>query len=267
MKRSIWLLFFLPLVLTGIPAYGGIINLMDLLSTGTCITPPDPSAIGAGQFGFPAGCWSLQNQAPDKVLDATGNAVPNTSPSPNGTAFEDMSSLTVTGSDGLVDMFGDSMSSFTEFTTLITADTPGVTDQGDGTTFSGDLTVNWRYTTVDAGSFYDPAGYIVCSAAPSGFPNGECGLFQLTSDYNALADPNAVPGPYMESGSFTAYNLAPGDVFGAYVLTADNEGGAGTIVFSAALAPTPEPASFLLIGGGLLVLGRARRQAKNKKLR
>jgi hypothetical protein len=267
MKRSIWLLFFLPLfILTGAPAYGGLINLSDLLIAGPCITPPDPNTPGV-EAGFPAGCFSLQNQAPTTVLDNNGDPAPNTGVTPNGMAFSDMSSLTLTGSDGVFDIFGNPMTSYTQFATVITPTTPGITVQPDGTTFSGDLTFSWNYMTADAGSFYDPAGYILCPAAPGGFPSGQCGIYQLTSDLDALnpPDPSNPPNPPFPESGTTTVTLAPGDLFGAYVITADNLGGAGTIVFSDSIPPmsaTPEPASFLLIGAGLLVLGGTRRKIR-----
>jgi hypothetical protein len=258
MKRNISLLSFLAflplLLLTGAPAYGGIITLTDLLSTGTCTAPPDPNTPGA-EFGSPSGCWTLQNLNSDGSSTGEGTG-------------DLLSGLTVTGSNTDPDGVAQTpIGTVTQFTTVITDKTPGLELQPDGITVSGDLAVNWNYITVDAGSFYDPAGYFLCSASPTGFPSGSCGLYQLTSDYNAFYDVNALPGPYMESGSFTVFNLAPGDVFGAYVQTLDNTFGAGMINFSdpVMLVPTPEPASFLLIGAGLLALGRATRKAQRAK--
>jgi hypothetical protein len=54
------------------------------------------------------------------------------------------------------------------------------------------------------------------------------------------------------------------------VNTLDNANGAGTITFSDPLGPgtisdTPEPASFLLIGGGLLALGSAGQKARRRQ--
>jgi hypothetical protein len=164
-----------------------------------------------------------------------------------------------------VDEFGTPLSTLTQFTTLISDTTPGISLGVDGVTLSGDLTFNWLFTTADAGSLYDPAGYFVCPAAPTGFPGEICGLFQLTMDYDAVADlSSALPSPFAESGTVTV-TLNPGDVFGGYVNTADNLGGAGTIVFSDVSVSTPEPASFLLIGGGLLALGGAGRKARRRQ--
>jgi PEP-CTERM motif-containing protein len=246
MNRNICLLLLAPaFVLTGLPAYGSDIYLQDLLQSGPCTTVSDPNT--------PAGCWTLQNLNSDGSIDSGANGT--------GMAGSD---LTVIGSDAsLVDEFGFSLSTLTQFTTLISDTTPGISLGVDGVTLSGDLTFNWLFTTADAGSLYDPAGYFVCPAAPTGFPGGICGLFQLTMDYDAVADFSSNPQlpPFAESGTVTV-TLNPGDVFGGYVNTADNLGGAGTIVFSDVSVSTPEPASFLLIGGGLLALGGAGRKAR-----
>jgi hypothetical protein len=274
MKRNIWLFLLSPLlVLTGVPANAGSINLMDLLSVGTCITAPDPNTPG-GEFGLPAGCWTLQNQNSSDP-GATGVA--------NGTAVEGLSDLTAFGSDSYI--YNPDPSSFapisttTMFTTVISAGTPGVTlDTFDGTTYSGDLTFNWNYATLDAGSFWDSAGFVLLPASPGNHPNQLSGLVLLTSDYDATNPPDGMLNPptacldannnpcpgYAESGSFTV-TLSPGDVFGAYVQTLDNQNGAGQITFSNVVAATPEPASFLLIGTGLLFLGGARRKAQRRR--
>jgi hypothetical protein len=268
MKRSIWLCLLSTLVvLTGVPAHAGVITLAGLLPGTTCNTAPDPNI--PGSTGDPAGCWNLQNQNSDGT---TGGAATGTAA---GATIGDTTDITVTGSDAntfgagaiigpMVDAFGNPIGTVTQFTTVISQDTSGVTLGLDGLTYSGDLTFNWNYTTADAGSFYDPAGYFLCPAATTGFPSVVCGLVQLTSDIDALNPPdplNPPVAPYAESGTVSV-TLAPGDVFGAYVLTGDNFGGAGTITFS---ETAPEPASFLLIGGGLLALGGAGRKARRRR--
>jgi hypothetical protein len=268
MNRPIWLLLSPLLVLTGMTARGDVINFRDL-SGGVCTTAPDPATPGA-EFGSPAGCWNLQNRNSD---DTTGGYA-------TGTGMMGLYDATVKGSDAnffdfsgniggpMMDEFGTPISTLTQFTTVISAATPGITLGLDDTTLSGDLTFNWRFTTADAGSFYDPAGYILCPASPTGFPSQACGLYQLTADMDAVnaPDPLNPDSPFPESGTVTV-TLAPGDVFGGYVLTADNVGGAGTIVFSDAspLAAVPEPATLLLIGGGLLALGGMGRKARREQ--
>jgi hypothetical protein len=270
MRRNIWLFLLSPLlVLTGVPANAGSINLTDLLSVGTCITPPDPNT--PGDAGLPAGCWTLQNQNSSDP-GATGVA--------NGTGAW-LSDLTVVGSDANIydPLSFAPISTTTMFTTVISASTPGVTlDALDGTTYSGDLTFNWNYATLDAGSFWDPAGFVLLPASTNNHPNALSGFVLLTSDYDATNPPDGLLNPptacldannnpcpgYAESGSFTV-TLAPGDVFGAYVQTLDNQNGAGQITFSNVVAATPEPASFLLIGTGLLFLGGARRKAQRRR--
>jgi len=307
MKRNIWLFLLSPLlVLTGVPANASSINLTDMLSAGTCMTPPDPNTPGL-ESGFPGGCWTLQNQNGDGTFGGVGQ----TAASGNGSL---LNGLTVIGSDvntvddfGIpnggplfspdsinggfdpallqadysgsgFDPYGTSYYTTTLFTTVITGDNPGLTDQGDGITFSGDLTFTWTFTTFDAGSFYDQAGYLYCPAT-SGIPT--CQQIPLTMNFDALTNtalnqdfttnttgpfPDQ-PSGYMETGTVTAVNLSAGDTFGAYVLSLDNANGAATIAFSgpAASSPTPEPASFLLIGGGLLALGWAGRKARRRR--
>jgi hypothetical protein len=246
---------------SGSPASGGVISLRDLLSRGTCVNAPDPDTPGA-ELGTPAGCWDLKNRNSDETVGGAAT----------GFGIVGLNDATVTGSDAnmfddlggifgpMLAPWGSPISTLTQFTTVIGESTPGITLGLDGITLSGELTFDWRFTTLDAGSYYDPAGYVLCPAAPSGYPSEMCGLFQLTTDLDALNEPNPLnsTSPYPESGRVTV-TLAPGDVFGAYVLTPDNVGGAGTIVFSDPVAPAsaPEPACFLLMGGGLLAMGWA----------
>jgi hypothetical protein len=360
MKRNIWLFLLSPLlVLTGVPANAGILNLTDMLSAGTCVAAPDPNTPGL-ESGAPAGCWTLQNQNSDNTsggvgqtaadgngsllngLTVTGSDVntvdsfldpfpgmPNggalfnsstgpcsTQPDPNTNApgFPagcgpglDPALLGVDGSgDGLsqpgIDPYGTPFSTTTFFTTVITGNNPGLTDQGDGITYAGDLSFTWTFTTLDAGSFYDQAGYYVCFG---GF-SGSCSTTELTMNFDSLAngfqgaslnpdgslntgpcttppdpttdtpgipagcsDPSTFPAQgtgNLETGTATVFGLTAGDIFGAYVLSLDNANGAGTITFAGPAATvTPEPASFLLIGGGLLVLGGAWRKKHGRR--
>lgn len=307
MKRNIWLFLLLPLLVwTGVPAHADSINLTDLLSTGTCLAPPDPNTPGQ-EFGLPAGCWTLQNQNGDGTFGGVGQTLASGTGSllngltvigsdvntadglgiPNGGALFspdstnggfDPALLGVDGSGSGVDPYGTPFFTFTQFTTVITPTNPGLTDQGNGI-FSGDLTFTWTFTTLDAGSFYDQAGYVYCPAT-SGIPT--CQQIPLTMNFDALANnfsgasqnPDGSlnttgpfpdqPSGFMETGTVTAFNLSAGDTFGAYVFSLDNANGAGTIVLSDAVAVTPEPASFLLIGGGLLALGGAGRRARRR---
>jgi len=314
MKRNnIWLFILSPLlVLTGVPAHAGIINLTDLLSAGTWTLQNQNSGIGSGVAN---GTGGLLNGL--TVIGSDVNTV-DTFGTPNGGAlfFPDSTNggfdpalVGVDGNSGDgTDLYGTPFSTTTLFTTVIS----------DAT--SGDLTFNWSYSTLDAGSFYDQAGYYWCQAALTGFPGGGCALYQLTMSYDALggfvpsndqtdANPLGIPGAfggsgaaldplngggflyayntdgtlntaftpptacldasgnacpgYKETGSATVFGLSAGDTFGAYVLSQDNANGAGTISFSP--TPTPEPASFLLIGGGLLVLGGAWRKKHGRR--
>jgi hypothetical protein len=317
MKRNIWLFLLSPLlVLTGVPAHAGSINLTDMLSAaGTCLTPPDPGTPGL-ESGLPAGCWTLQNQNSDGSFGGVGQTlangtgdllngltvigsdvntgdgigIPNDgalfSPDPINGGF-DPALLGVDGSgDGLsspgFDPYGTPYSTFTQFTTVITASNPGLTTQSDGITVAGDLTFTWTFTTLDAGSFYDQAGYIYC---PSTSSNPTCQQVPLTMNFDALAngfngaalnpdgslntDPSTFPDPskgFLETGSVTIAGVSAGDTFGAYVLSLDNTNGAGTIVLAGQPSSlAPEPASFLLIGGGLLALGGAGRKARRRR--
>jgi hypothetical protein len=222
----------------GRPASAGIISLQDLIA---------------------AGPWTLQNLNFDGTSDGAATGASFTA---DGTG-----SIGVTGSDAntfdfttgaivgpMVDDTGTPIGTLTQYTTVITDGTPGLTPGADGVSLSGDLTFNWLFTTLDLGSLNDPAGYFLCPASIGGFPGGQCGLFQLTTDLDAINQ---------ESGQITLA-LSPGDVFGLFVSTPDNVGGAGTILFSAdtSTALAPEPASLFLIGGGLLAIGAARRKAR-----
>jgi hypothetical protein len=257
------------LLLAGLqPATAGIITLQDLSPGVGCATPPDPDTPG-NEFGFPAGCWTLQNLNADGTSGgyATGNYF--SGPGYIGVNGSDANILNddqISYSGPMVDSFGGAIGTFTQFTTVITQDTPGVTYDEATLTWSGDFTFNWLFTTQDAGSFYDPAGYLLCPAAPGGFPSNQCGTYQLTADVDAFfpQDPlNPPSSPFAESGQ-TTVTLAPGDAFGLYVLTLDNANGAGTIVLSDVATPTPEPASLLMIGCGLIAIG-IRRKSRRKE--
>jgi hypothetical protein len=316
MKRNIWLFLLSPLlVFTGVPAHAGSINLTDMLAAGTC----DPNTPAAGCWtlqntgplslfdpstglgglsvdqtlaGFGAnGTGSFLNGLTVTGSDVNtidGSSMPNGGPlfSPDATnGGFDPALLGADGSgDGLLlpgfDPYGTPFSTFTLFSTVITSDNPGLTnDNNDQITYQGDLTFTWTFTTQDAGSFYDQAGYYVCS--PGGVPGNGCSINPLTMNFDALTnsalnqdntvnttgpfpDPNT-PG-YIETGTATAVNLSAGDTFGAYVLSLDNANGAGTIVLAGQPSSlAPEPASFLLIGGGLLALGGAGRKARRRR--
>jgi hypothetical protein len=344
MKRNIWLFLLSPLlVLTGVPANADLINFTDLLSSTWTLQNVNSGPL-LDASGNPILLLDANNHP---ILDAFGNPIPLLDINSNGTASLSGGSATVTGSDvntadqfgvptggplfnsnftggfdpallgvdGLsgdgtgTDPYGNPLGTFTQFSTVISGATPGVTLQTDGTS-SGDLTFNWNYTTLDGGSFYDPAGYFQCAPVPrTGFPSGGCALFPLTMSYDSFAGfvpspSEGVPGGsgaaldpttgaviyafnldgtvntafnpptpcvsaigmppcagYAETGTATVTLLA-GDTFGAYVLSLDNANGAGTVTFS---SPTPEPASFLLIGGGLLALGVAGRKKTRRR--
>jgi hypothetical protein len=235
---------------------------------------------------FP-GAWTLQST---NFLDPLGDG------SILGSGIAGPSNLTLTGSDcvdpasptvacafGDPSGFGANIATFTQFTTVIT----------DAT--AGDLTFNWNYTTADAGSYYDPAGYTVCPAT-SGTP--VCQTLQLTMDFDGLGlsgsslpvglfggifDPlaNSAFNPsdgtftlpdapnFAESGMVSVFGLSAGDTFGVWVASNNQFGAAQITLSDVAPTLTPEPASFLLIGGGLLALGwagrkKARRQQEEK---
>lgn len=251
----------LPLLILGLslPSRAGIIRMQDFTPGIACATDPDPSP--GNEFGTPAGCWTLRNFNSDGTMNGAAN----------GAALNGV--VGVTGSDTntfdnlgsvigpMVDISGAPIGTLTQFTTVIGETTPGITDG------SGDLTFNWFFSTADAGSFYDPAGYVLCPAAPTGFPSSTCGFVQLTTDLDAFNPPdplNPPSPPFPESGQVTL-TLSPGDVFGLYVQTADNVGGPGTIMFADPAGPAPEPASLLLIGGGLIAIGGARRKARKRR--
>jgi hypothetical protein len=296
MKRNIWLFLLSPLlVLTVVPANADSINFTDLLpstGTGICDIPPDPTTSGA-QFGSPAGCWTLQSQ----LFGTPGDGfLP-------GSGIAGSSNLTVTGTDGTGDSNGNDMFTFTQFTTVITDATSGdLTFNWNYSTFdvgsfydpagyiycpasNSNPTCQTKQLTMDFDGLGDPSlpfgdpgsllpgslllGGISDPSTNSAFnPDGSVNILNLPSppvcDLNALICP---PG-FAESGTVTVFGLSAGDTFGAWVASNSNTFGAGQIILSNILsnteAPTPEPASFLLIGGGLLALGWAGRKARRR---
>ena len=96
------------------------------------------------------------------------------------------------------------------------------------TTASAAETVNfdWSYTTFDtAGSYWDPAGYVLNGVYTQLSTNGD------TSGTRSV-------------------NLLAGDTFGFYVYSVDSVAGRGELYVN--MAPTPEPSSLLLLSSGLL---------------
>ena len=105
---------------------------------------------------------------------------------------------------------------------------------------SGLVSFDWSYLTTDGwGPAWDPAGWVLNGART-----------QLSSSIGGMS----------QSGS-TSFSVTAGDTFGFYVRTYDGLDGGGTITPSNFSAPTPEPATLLLVGGPLVLAGLRRRRA------
>ena len=116
---------------------------------------------------------------------------------------------------------------------------PGETNYTITLPYSGTVSFDWVFTTVDEASFFDPFGYTV---------NGV--FTQLTSD------------PVENQSGNASVNLNAGDVFGFRANTIDNIFGRSTTVISNFAAPVPEPATLVVFGGIALAgaLGYRRRK-------
>jgi MYXO-CTERM domain-containing protein len=154
------------------------------------------------------------------------------------------------GGDGLFDSSGAPLS-----VTLYGSDSgtgrPILTTVGwDVTSADPDLRFLWRYQTWDvSGPRFDPAGYF------RGIPNGSGGwtwfLTQLSRNN----------GPSTQSGWVRGISINPGERFGFYVWTRNDEGGRASLTIY-----TPEPATAALGGlglGALALLAARRRRAKS----
>lgn len=121
-------------------------------------------------------------------------------------------------------------------------------DNGVGTnttlytdTFSTATNITFSYVTNSydcCGAEWDPAGYYLDGA-----------LVQLSPNDYVVGD--------SASGTLTV-DLAAGDTFGWYVTSPDSCCGRGEITVD--VATVPEPATFTLLGAGLLGLGAASRR-------
>jgi hypothetical protein len=118
----------------------------------------------------------------------------------------------------------------------------GTTSWTIGAPAGGTVSFDWSYVSYDVdGPFFDPAGYLV-----NGSPT------QLSNNGGSAS----------QSGS-TSFSVAPGDIFGFYVYTTDGVLGPGALTPSNFSAPDslPEPATWLLVGIPLVLVGLRRRLA------
>lgn len=121
----------------------------------------------------------------------------------------------------------------------------------DVTSADSDLRFLWRYETLDVfgRAWRDVAGYF------RGIPNGSGGwnwvLTQLSSN----------SGPSVQSGWVKGISINPGERFGFWILSRDNDDGRASLTIY-----TPEPATAALGGLGLGVvalIAARRRRAKS----
>ncbi|MBN8517214.1 MAG: PEP-CTERM sorting domain-containing protein [Candidatus Accumulibacter sp.] len=188
------------------------------------------SADFSGYYGVP-GSWTLTNSCASPSECGTGSY---TSGAP--------ASVTVIGSDVIGAGAGVPFSSLTSFTIIAGG--------------AGLVHFDWSYETLDVGdplstppvpsAFFDTAGYLL---------NGS--TVQVTD----------LSGAASQSGSFD-FSVAAGDVFGFYVETIDNLGGAAMITISNFRAPLPpppppglpEPYSIALLALGLVGVAASRKR-------
>jgi hypothetical protein len=154
-----------------LPSRAGVIRIQDLTPGLACVT--QPASTPGNEFGSPGGCWTLYNSNSDGNMDSAANGVPASG------------SVGVTGSDAnsfdgfgavvgpMVDLTGTPIGTLTQFSTVISESTPGMTS--DGLTWSGELTFNWSFTTQAASAQIKP------NTLPT--PNGEEAIF---SPFNPL---------------------------------------------------------------------------------
>jgi hypothetical protein len=141
--------------------------------------------------------------------------------------------------------FGDGSASFTGGTPATTLDLTG------SDTLSGNnvitllqiaipsayyLSFDWAYSTLDSGgASWDLAGFIL---------NGV--YTQLSDDLGGVS----------QSGSVSGLLVNPGDIFGFYIDSLDDDFGAATITIdSFAAQDVPEPSTFSILFAGLALVG------------
>lgn len=186
------------------------------------------SAAFSGYYGVP-GSWTLTNSCASPSECGTGTY---TSGAP--------ASVTVIGSDVIGAGAADPFSSRTSFTIIAGG--------------AGLVHFDWSYVTLDEGdpfsippipgAFFDPAGYML-----NGTP------VRLTDTAGAASQ-----------GGSLDFSVVAGDVFGFYVESIDNRGGAAMITISNFRAPLPppgplpEPYSIALLALGLVGVAASRKQ-------